>query len=107
MADYTESIHISEILSVPNRWIKTKDWFDKIEYRELEKFGNRHAVFEDGSEWGEVHYDEYNATSFPIGTVNHLAKWGNEETGLPENGLRLVGWLGLIYAGKKFFDRFA
>ncbi|MCV0366388.1 MAG: hypothetical protein K5798_03860 [Nitrosopumilus sp.] len=101
MVNYTYSIHISEILSESEKWVITHNWFGKIEYRELEKFGNRHAVFENDSEWGAVHYDQHNATSFPIGTVNHLAKWGNEETGLDEGLLRLVGWIGLLYVEGK------
>lgn len=40
---------------------------------DVEKFGNGHAVFIN-SEWLEIHWDEYNVTSFPLGTVNHLAK---------------------------------
>ena len=105
MADYTFSIHISEILNESEKWIMTKNWLGKTEYRELEKFGDRHAVFENDSEYGTIHYDQYNATTFPVGTVNHLAKWGNEETGLPEGLLRLLGWAGLLYAGKKLADQ--
>lgn len=104
MADSSSSIHISKILSESERWVVTRNWFGKTEYRELEKFGDRHALFENGSEWGIVHYDQYNATSFPEGTVNHLAKWGNEETGIDEGLLRVVGWVGLLYAGKKISD---
>lgn len=104
MANITQMIHVSEILNEYEKWIMTHNSLEKIEYRELEKFGNRHAVFSDGSEWGAVHYDEFNATSFPIGTINHLAKWENEQTGLPEEVLRLVGWVGLLYAGKKVLD---
>ena len=104
MADYTDSIHISEILNESEKWVMTRNWFGKTEYRELENFGDRHAVFENGSEWGTVHYDQYNATSFPTGTINHLAKWENEETGLDERLLRLAGWAGLLYLGKKVYD---
>lgn len=104
MINYTYCIHISEIHNEPEKWIITRNWFGKTEYRELEKFGNRHAVFENNSEWGAVHYDQHNATSFPVGTVNHLAKWGNEETGLPEEILRVLGWAVLLYSGKKIWD---
>jgi len=90
-------IHISEILSEPNRWIWTGDG-----YRELEKFGNLHTKFID-SELLEAHTDQYNATSFPIGTINHLAKWVNEKTGIDEGLLRLVGGGSLVYAGYRFF----
>lgn len=104
MTNYTYSIHISEIRNQPEKWIITRNWFGKTEYRELEKFGNRHVIFENGSEWGTVHYDQHNATSFPVGTVNHLAKWGNEKTGLPEEALSILVWVGLLYAGKKIAD---
>jgi len=104
MANHTSNIHISEILNEPEKWILTRDWFGKTEYREYEIFGDRDAVFENSSEWGTVHFDQYNATSFPIGTVNHLAKWGNEETGLDEGLLILAGWAGLLYLGKKMYD---
>lgn len=104
MTNYTSNIHISEILRESEKWLVTRNWFGKIEYRELEKFGNRHTIFEKDSEWGTVHHDQYNATSFPEGTINHLAKWGNEKMGLDEALLRLTGWVGLIYVGKKVYD---
>jgi len=84
-------IHISEITSYPERWISTWDG-----YREIEKYGNRHAKF-NGSDWLDDHLDEYNATSFPTGTINHLAHWGNEKTGINEDLLRLAGWGTLAY----------
>jgi len=35
------------------------------------------------ADYGLVHPDQYNATSFPTGTVNHVAKWTNENTSPP------------------------
>ena len=90
-------IHISEILAKPNRWTRTWDG-----YRELESYGNRHAKFID-SEWLEIHWDQYNAVSFPTGTINHLAKWANEKSGINEGLLRLAGWGALLYLGYRFF----
>ena len=92
-------IHISEIQSEPYRWMQTLNG-----YREIEKYGNRHAKFID-NEWLDVHWDEYNATSFPTGTVNHLAKWGNEKTGIDEDVLRVVGWGVLIAVGIKLLQK--
>ena len=79
-----------------------KEPFDNFIY--FEKYGNRHAKFIN-DKWLEVHLDEYNATSFPVGTVNHLAKWGNEETGIDENVLRVVGWGALIAVGIKLIQK--
>lgn len=92
-------IHITQITSEPEHWIRTIGG-----YREIEKFGNRHAKFVD-SEWLDVHWDEYNATSFPTGTVNHLAKWGNEEMGINEDILRVVGWGALVVLGIKLIQK--
>jgi hypothetical protein len=49
-------------------------------FRELKQYGNRHVVFERNTEWGQIHIDEHNATDFPVGTVNNLAKYTNEKT---------------------------
>ena len=92
-------IHKSEIQSESYRWIQTLDG-----YREIKKYGNRHAKFLD-NEWLDVHWDEYNATSFPKGTIDHLAHWTNEKTGINENLLRLIGWGALVYAGIKLFHK--
>ncbi len=92
-------IHISQITSESKHWIRTWDG-----YREIERFGNRHAKFVD-SEWLDVHWDEYNATSFPIGTVNHLAKWGNEKTSINEDILRVAGWRALVAVGIKLLQK--
>jgi hypothetical protein len=53
-------------------------------FRERAQYGNRHAVFEPGADWGIVHLDEHNATDFPVGTLNHAAKYANEKTGVSE-----------------------
>jgi hypothetical protein len=65
-----------------NQWINTSGFppDGKEHYRELKQYGNRHAIFELGAEWGSVHLDQYNATDFPSGTLNHLAKFANEKT---------------------------
>ena len=83
------------------RWLSDLRFDGKEGFREVESYGNRHAVFDYGAEWGYVHDDQYNATSFPKGTVNHLARWGNEKTGIDEGFLRLVGWAALLYAAYK------
>jgi len=87
-------INISEIKEHPERWVYTGDG-----YRELTKYGNRHAKFTNDPNWLEYHEDLYNATSFPKGTINHLAHWVHEKTGINETVLRGAGWLGLIYFG--------
>lgn|SRR5690242_19394659 len=99
-------IHRSE--TTTNRWINTSylRTDNKEEFRERKEFGNRHAVFMKGSEWGEVHYDEYNATDFPTGTVNHAAKYTEEKTGIPQ-GLATAGIvLGAGYVGYKILKYF-
>ena len=51
--------------------------------------------------WGETHYDKYNATNFPQGTLNHTANYVEEKTGIPQ-GLAALGMvLGLAYVGYK------
>lgn len=97
----TSFIHISEISN--ERWEDTSfARFDsKLEFREKPKFGNRHAVFNNGSEWGEVHFDEYNALDFPKGTVDHLAKYTEEKTSIPKELAKVVLVAGGIYAGYK------
>lgn len=94
-------IHRYEMTS--ERWINTSYLRsdNKEEFREKKEFGNRHAVFDRGSEWGEVHHDEHNATDFPIGTINHAAKYTEEKTGIPQ-GLAAVGITAAgLYAGYK------
>lgn len=82
-----------------SRWMKTSiirtDGLE--EFREKPEFGNRHVIFELDSDWGEIHYDEYNALDFPNGTLDHLAKYTEEKTNIPEKwakgGLILGGLL--------------
>ena len=83
------------------RWLGDLRFDGKEGFREVEPYGNRHVVFDYGAELGYVHDDQYNATSFPKGTVNHIAKWANEKTGINENLARLLGWGALLYAGYK------
>ncbi|MGI0016260.1 MAG: hypothetical protein ACREBU_22800 [Nitrososphaera sp.] len=82
-------IHRAEVLT--NRWINTSGLppDGKEHYRELRQYGNRHAILEPGAECGTVHFDQYNATDFPSGTLNHLAKFANEKTGIPEGAAKL------------------
>jgi hypothetical protein len=83
------------------RWLGDLRFDGKEGFREVGQYGNRHAVFDQGAEWGEVHHDQYNATSFPTGTINHLAKWSKEQTGASEGFFRLLGWAGLFYGTYK------
>ena len=96
-------ISIDEVSSHPEQWVDTSYLRsdDKIEYREKKKYGDRHAVFDNGAYWGEVHYDQYNATDVPVGTVNHFSNYVEEKTGLPQ-GLVTLATVGLgLYAGYK------
>ena len=69
----------------PERWMNTSDIRsdNKKEYRERKEFGNRHVIFENGALYGIVHHDKYNATDFPVGTVQHVSKYTEEKTGIP------------------------
>lgn len=95
----SDLIHRSEINSVC--WVDTSmiRTDGMKEYRELPQYGNRHAIFNPNSEWGEVHYDEHNATNFPVGSIKHLGRYTNEKTGIPEDiatvGIAAVGLYGL------------
>ena len=89
-------IHRSEVQT--SRWMETSiirtDGLE--EFREKPEFGNRHAIFQPGSDWGEIHYDKYNALDFPNGTLDHLAKYTEEKTNIPEKlakGGLIVGGL--------------
>ena len=97
-------LHISEMN--PKQWIETSPirGDGKREFRERPKFGNRHVIFPINSEWGEVHIDEYNALDFPTGTVNHLAKYSEEQTGIPETIGRTVLVLGGLILGAKLLQ---
>ncbi|MFY3741912.1 MAG: hypothetical protein HMLIMOIP_002373 [Candidatus Nitrosomirales archaeon] len=69
-------------------------------YRERKEYGNRHAIFERGAEWGTAHYDEYNAIDFPNGTFNHAARYTSEKTGVSETAAKVVlVAIGLIAVG--------
>jgi len=97
----------SEILQEIGHWIYYENIEGKEVFRELEKYGNRHAVFDKGAEYGYIHHDQHNATSFPTGTINHLAKWANEKTGVNKGLAKLVLWgLGSFvgYKAIKYID---
>jgi len=99
----------AKVMQEIDHWIYYENIEGKEVFRELEKYGNRHAVFEKNADYGLVHPDQYNATSFPTGTVNHVAKWTNENTGIDEGLARLALWgIGLYAAykaGKYVYDR--
>ena len=68
------------------RWLNTSilrpDGLE--EYRERPRYGNRHAIFEQGQDLGDMHYDKHNALDFPHGTLNHISHYVEEKTGVPE-----------------------
>ena len=94
----------SEINRHPDRWVRYTNGENKEVFREKKEFGNRHAIFDLSAETGIVHVDLYNALDFPIGTVNHIAKWTNEKFGINENvariGLYAIGLYGAYKLGK-------
>ena len=104
-----EWISRAEILNEIDHWFYYENLEGKEVFREIEKYGNRHTVFEKNENFGIVHHDQYNATTFPTGTINHLAKWSNEKTGIDEGLARLALWgIGLYAAykvGKHVYDR--
>lgn len=69
------------------RWLNTSVLRSdgREEFRELPRYGNRHAIFEQGLDIGNVHYDKHNALDFPEGTLNHISHYVEEKTGIPEN----------------------
>jgi len=91
----------------PERWMNTSGIRsdNKEEYRERKEFGNRHVIFENGTLYGTIHHDKYNATNFPVGTVQHISKYTEEKTGIPQDWVTgaIVGVVaGLsLYAGYK------
>ena len=96
-------ISIDEVRSNPDQWTDTSYLrFDgKTEYRENKKYGNRHAVFDNGQFWGTVHTDQHNATDVPFGTVRHFSKYVEEKTSVPQiltEGI-IAGFA--LYAGYK------
>ena|SRR5438128_11767564 len=94
-------IHRSEITN--EQWANTSylRGDNKEEFRERKEFGNRHAVFDKGALWGEVHYDEHNATDFPAGTVKHASKYTEEKTGIPQGLVTFGIVLSGAYLGYK------
>jgi len=91
-------IHRSEVMT--ERWTETSiirsDGLE--EFREKPEYGNRHAIFEPGADWGEIHFDEHNALDFPNGTIDHLAKYTEEKTDIPEKWAKagiVIGGLAL------------
>ena len=106
-----EIIFRKDIEVYPERWINTSDVRsdNKEEYRERKEFGNRHVIFEKGSLFGEVHYDKYNATDFPVGTVQHVSNYTEEKTGIPAVLVTLgivavsafLGYKAIKYVAKK------
>ena len=100
-----------EVKEHPERWMKTS-WLrldGKEEYRERKEFGNRHVIFERGTLFGEIHYDKYNATDFPVGTVQHTSNYTEEKTGIPAGLVTLgiiavsafLGYKAIKYVSKK------
>jgi hypothetical protein len=96
-------ISIDEVRSYPEQWDNTSHYRldGKTEYREKIEFGNRHAVFEIDSSWGEFHVDQYNATDFPYGSINHASKWVEEKTGIPKDIVTVLGIIAAVYVGYK------
>ena len=97
---------IADIMAERQQWYNTSflRTDGKIEYREKAEFGNRHAVFENGSYVGDMHTDRFNATDVPVGMVRHAGNYVEEKTGIPEPlatlGIVLVG-IGVAYVGYK------
>lgn len=89
----------------PDRWTDTTGFppDGKEHFRELKRYGNRHAVFERGSIWGMVHQDLYNALDFPVGTLNHLAKYTHEKTGISESVAKIGITALAVYGAFRLF----
>ena len=87
------------------RWIDTSYLRidGKEEFRERAKYGNRHAIFEKGSQIGYVHIDKFNATDVPSGAINHTSNYVEEKTGIPQ-GLATLGIAALgLFVGYKAY----
>lgn len=97
----TELIHRSEITE--EQWSDTSiiRTDGREEFREKPGFQDRHAIFVKGDEWGEVHIDKHNALNFPNGTINHLSKYTEEKTGVPELIVKGAIVLGGLFVGIK------
>jgi len=98
-------MRISRFEMTPDQWANTTGFppDGKEHFRELKQYGNRHAVFERGGTFGMVHCDQYNALDFPVGTLNHLAKYTNEKTGISENAARIGIAALAIYGAYRLF----
>ena len=98
-----EIIFREYVQGYPVRWMDTSGVRSdsREEYRERKEFGNRHTIFEKGSLFGEVHYDKYNATDFPVGTVQHVSQYTEEKTGIPAGLVTLGIVLGTAFLGYK------
>lgn len=59
------SMHRNELKE--SEWVNTSifRWDGKEDYRQFPEHGNGHVVFEPSQEWGDLHYDQYNALDFP------------------------------------------
>jgi len=95
------SISRREIMLERWCWLPYVNFEGKEVFRELKKYGNRHAIFDKGAEWGYVHSDKYNATDFPIGTRDHIAKWLSEKIGINEKLARFLVSIAGLYVGYK------
>lgn len=101
----------NDVEGYPEHWMNTSGVRpdDKEEYRERKEFGNRHVIFENGALYGIVHHDKYNATDFPVGTVQHVSNYTEEKTGIPAGLVTLgiiavsafLGYQAIKYVAKK------
>ena len=96
-------VSIDEVRSHPEQWVDTSylRLDGKLEYRERKEFGNRHVVFENDMYCGDEHIDKFNATDFPLGTINHATNYVEEKTGIPKD-LVALGCIALgLFVGCK------
>ena len=96
-------IPISRYEITKGRWTNTSYFRTdgKEEFRELAKYGNRHAIFEKNSQIGYVHIDKFNATDIPLGTINHASNYVEEKTGVPRELVILGGIALVLFTGYK------
>ncbi len=89
--EFMDIIFRKDVEGHPERWMNTSGVRsdNKEEYRERKEFGNRHVIFEKWALFGVIHHDKYNATNFPVGTVQHVSNYTEEKTGIPAG---LVTW---------------
>ncbi len=96
-------MHRNEITK--EQWVDTSYLRNdgKEEFRERTKYGNRHAIFEKGSQIGYIHIDKFNATDIPVGTINHASNYVEEKTCIPR-GLVTLGIIALgLFVGYKTY----